>query len=378
MKITLPAVGDQVRLIFTDEKGEVTRIIDRETVAVRIAGDIIPVFAEHLEVITPPKIVHLSQEKTSNNPKTAQKTPPPPKQFSKEEQAQRLKAAGLHAAPDNLPDRGLRVVMQPFYRTDGIIDYFLLHLLNDSGKPLQFTYRLFLDTHENEVFTLKQSLGGRESCILNDLQYDDMNENPELQFDIEVLSIHDEETYLIRKFERDLKPKPKILRNPPVEIGRINGRGYGLELCPHLPHKTNSTHTPPPSEVLFDKDLQKIAEKLEIYDKTIQQENSYQPKVAINAHLRTTDLHIEKLVTAYKHLSNSDIIQIQMSHFKKQLEEAIQRHEKSMIVIHGLGKGKLKQEVFKLLMQYSEVSNFSNEYDQRFGFGATLIEFHYD
>lgn len=378
MKITLPAIGDQVRLIFTDDKGEVMRIIDRETVAVRIGNDIIPVFAEHLEVLISPKNDSEKMKTNSANDKkiSTKPTPVPPKQLSKEELAKRLKATGLHAEPDSLPDKGLRVAMQPFYRIDGIIDYFLLHLINDTGKPIQFTYRCFLDTDENEVFVLKQTIGGRETCILNALQYDDMNENPELQFDLEVLSLTEDETHIIPKFERDLKPKAKILRNPPTEIGRINGRAYALELCPQLPHKKD--HTSPKVPIVPTQDLVKVIEKLSDYDKAYSETDGYQTKVAINAQLRTVDLHIEKLVSAYKHLSNSDIINLQLSHFRKQLEEAISRREKNMVVIHGLGKGKLKQEVFKLLLQYSEVKNFNNDYDHRFGFGATLIDLGYD
>ncbi|MBK8471414.1 MAG: Smr/MutS family protein [Sphingobacteriales bacterium] len=57
------------------------------------------------------------------------------------------------------------------------------------------------------------------------------------------------------------------------------------------------------------------------------------------------------------------------------MEEAIRRREGIMVVIHGLGKSKLKQEIWKLLLEYTEVAHFDNDYDHRFGFGATLIEF---
>ena len=48
-----------------------------------------------------------------------------------------------------------------------------------------------------------------------------------------------------------------------------------------------------------------------------------------------------------------------------------------MIVIHGLGKGKLREEVMRLLREYKEVAHFKNEYHPKYGFGATEISFEY-
>ena len=48
-----------------------------------------------------------------------------------------------------------------------------------------------------------------------------------------------------------------------------------------------------------------------------------------------------------------------------------------MIVIHGLGKGKLRDEVHTILKQTPEVSRYKNEWSGRYGFGATEIRFRY-
>ena len=46
-----------------------------------------------------------------------------------------------------------------------------------------------------------------------------------------------------------------------------------------------------------------------------------------------------------------------------------------MIVIHGVGKGKLKDEVHKVLRQVPEIKSFTNEWMGGYGFGATEIHF---
>ncbi len=49
----------------------------------------------------------------------------------------------------------------------------------------------------------------------------------------------------------------------------------------------------------------------------------------------------------------------------------------NLIVIHGVGKGRLKDEIHEILKTKKEVKSFINQYDPRFGYGATEIIFQY-
>jgi dsDNA-specific endonuclease/ATPase MutS2 len=49
----------------------------------------------------------------------------------------------------------------------------------------------------------------------------------------------------------------------------------------------------------------------------------------------------------------------------------------SMIAIHGVGTGKLRDEIHELLRLRREVKFFVNQYDARYGYGATEIFFQY-
>jgi dsDNA-specific endonuclease/ATPase MutS2 len=46
-----------------------------------------------------------------------------------------------------------------------------------------------------------------------------------------------------------------------------------------------------------------------------------------------------------------------------------------MIVIHGIGSGKLKDEIHEILKYRKDVKSFVNQYDPRFGYGATEVFF---
>ena len=89
------------------------------------------------------------------------------------------------------------------------------------------------------------------------------------------------------------------------------------------------------------------------------------------------DLHIEALVENHRGLSNAEIIKIQLDALQRYLHLAIVHRQSSMIVIHGLGKGKLKEEVHTILKQTPEVGRYKNEWSGRYGFGATEIYFRY-
>src|SRR5690606_22521849 len=84
------------------------------------------------------------------------------------------------------------------------------------------------------------------------------------------------------------------------------------------------------------------------------------------------DLHIEKLVKSFKHLSNFDILNIQMDTARGQLEFAIKNRIPKMVFIHGMGEGVLKSELEFLLGRYSEIS-FQDANYRKYGLGATEV-----
>ncbi len=84
------------------------------------------------------------------------------------------------------------------------------------------------------------------------------------------------------------------------------------------------------------------------------------------------DLHIEELIDNFTGMSNFEIVQIQLNNFKNTLDKAINGHYRKLIVIHGVGNGRLKQEVRNILSTYKNVRFYDGSY-AKYGFGATEI-----
>ncbi len=88
---------------------------------------------------------------------------------------------------------------------------------------------------------------------------------------------------------------------------------------------------------------------------------------------KEVDLHIEKLRDDHQFLSSSEILSIQLAHFRKSLDAAIVHKLPSIIFIHGSGNGTLRNEVHKLISKHAQVKTFMDAYKERFGYGATEV-----
>lgn len=84
------------------------------------------------------------------------------------------------------------------------------------------------------------------------------------------------------------------------------------------------------------------------------------------------DLHIEKLVKSFKHLSSFDMLNIQVDTARSQLEFAIKNRIPKIVFIHGMGEGVLKSELEFLFGRYHEVS-FQDANYRKYGLGATEV-----
>lgn len=85
------------------------------------------------------------------------------------------------------------------------------------------------------------------------------------------------------------------------------------------------------------------------------------------------DLHIEDLVDSHVGFSNSQILNIQLSHFNRELNVAIRSKIKKLIVIHGVGEGVLKSAIRKELMEHYYQYEFHDASYRDYGYGATEI-----
>jgi len=89
--------------------------------------------------------------------------------------------------------------------------------------------------------------------------------------------------------------------------------------------------------------------------------------------IEEVDLHIQQLIDNYKGLSNGEMLQIQIGHFRSALEDALARHLNKIVFIHGIGNGTLKLQLRKILeTEYSNLK-YQDASFKEYGYGATLV-----
>jgi hypothetical protein len=108
-------------------------------------------------------------------------------------------------------------------------------------------------------------------------------------------------------------------------------------------------------------------------EKDLKKEDKTDIKVK-NQDIMEVDLHIENIVDEYMHLSNGEIINIQLDRFETAINTAINSKVKRIVFIHGVGNGKLKYELRKILeTKYPDVY-YQDASFKEYGYGATMVK----
>lgn len=92
-------------------------------------------------------------------------------------------------------------------------------------------------------------------------------------------------------------------------------------------------------------------------------------------HVPVVDLHMENLVERHNHMTNHEIVLFQLEFFNKKLEGFMRNKVKEFIVVHGIGKGKLKEEVRHILHGYINIE-YMDDHFNGYGVGATRVFIH--
>ena len=84
------------------------------------------------------------------------------------------------------------------------------------------------------------------------------------------------------------------------------------------------------------------------------------------------DLHVEKLKVTFRGKSNAEIVQMQLDAAKSFIDNSILAGKREIILVHGVGNGRLKEELHKLLNGYYGIK-YEQADSRNYGDGATLV-----
>lgn len=328
------SIGDKVVLKHTDEEGVVTGYINTEMVEVEVHGITFPV---HIDEIDHPYLKWFTEKKKQPAKKVI------PEQLPVEKE--KLRKPRL--------SRGIYLSFMPEYKMEemeDVVDVLKIYLLNETPKNIQYKYDVSVKNQTS--FSLEGKLHGFGHVYLHSIPYDSMNDQPRFNWVLDDLD------------DADMAPAGGQLRIKPQKLFQ-----HISELL--------SNNEPSFNYLLID-DFKAIREAEPVSLKKIKPVAPAAPAIILPpSPSPEIDLHIENLVENTRGMTNTDILMTQLSALETQLRIAINNRQERIIIIHGLGKGKLRDEVHRLLSEMPEIKSYTNEWMAKYGFGATEAWFQY-
>jgi hypothetical protein len=87
---------------------------------------------------------------------------------------------------------------------------------------------------------------------------------------------------------------------------------------------------------------------------------------------KEVDLHLEELLENTSGMSSGEKLNYQLNYFKRELENAISGNIRKIVFIHGIGSGKLRSEIHRILDTYQHLRYHDASF-RKYGFGATEV-----
>ena len=336
-------IGDKVTVLHSNEDGEVIDIINDKMVMVEVRGVKFPAYTDQLDF---PYFKQFTQKKTLPEKKPKTYIDQVPKE-------RKIVSTSKHPA-------GVWLMFLPKFVTDefgdDVADLLKVHLINGTETSYGFHYKV---NYAGETgFELKNELLVNQDFYVHDIPFDDLNDNPTFACEFNLLTPDKSKA---EYYETSLKLKAQQLFKKMEEI-KLKGE-------PTFSYKLFDTYPARREEEKMDISALSAA-GYKVYEASKARQHLPPARTVV-------DLHIEKITDDWKRLSNFEILTIQLREFERYYELAVAHRQSSIVFIHGIGTGKLRDELHELLRLKKEVKYFVNQYHPSYGYGATEVFLQY-
>lgn len=332
--------GDHIIVLLTQEEGRVVEIINEKMIMVEVKGVRFPAYTDQIDF---PYFKMFSEKKQITKKKI----------YIDDVQKEGIK-------PKDKTGRGVLLSFLPVFDKDifddDIVEKCKLYLINQDATPYTFTYNC--RTKGDNQFQLSNDLASSSDFYLHDILFEELSGSPRLDFEF---SLKDPDKKKAPFFGTSLKLKAKQLFKKIEEMQLKNEPGFVYSLFDVYPDKA--------AEEKMDLTLLSNA-GFKIYDADKIRQNLEPSRSVI-------DLHVERLTDQWEALNNFEILGLQLNTFNKYYDLAVAHHQPDLVIIHGVGTGKLRDEIHEILRLKKEVKSFINQYHHLYGYGATEIYFEY-
>lgn len=333
-------IGDKIVVLHSDEEGTVIDIINDKMVMIEVRGVKFPAYMDQIDF---PYFKMFTQKKLVEKKKIHVDDVKKEKPVTKKKKGD---GVWLNFIP----------VYDKDVFEDDIVEKLKVYLVNHNEEEYKFSYQLLFSGESN--FELSNTIRGLSDFYLHDINFEDLSDSPRFDFEFSLVT---ENKKKAPYYESSLKLKGKQLFKKIEDIKAKNEPSFSYELFTEYPEKQEEEKV----------DLGRLGNAgFRIFDASKAREHIAPARSVV-------DLHIEKLADNHEQLSSYEILSLQLNTFEKYYELAVLHHKPDLIIIHGVGEGKLRNEIHERLRHKKEVKSFVNQYHHLYGYGATEIFFSY-
>ena len=334
------SVGDDVVILATGQEAEVLQILHPKILEVSCRGDIFPVFTKEVKLLS--ETVAAPQEV---KPKAGKK-----------EQVVKKQELPLAQTREN----GFYLSFEPAYAIDDPekIQELEVSFVNQTPVPVMLHYQCRIN--DTVVCEQKAIISPKtRTLFLHNFAFELMNDLPRFHYSLKAVENEVNRTEEAGFYFADqLKLKPKKLFEYLAAMYQKQEKTFDIKLG-----------TPPVRPVAQEKKSNVPHETFE--NNNIQKRPKPQRAKIKSVALGEIDLHTEALGISTKGLDNFEILSRQLQALQKAIDAAVMSRQTSLVIIHGVGNGRLKEEVHLLLKGHPSVTFFQHSWRPNYGNGAT-------
>lgn len=340
----LVAVGKKVKFLHTGDEGVITKLLPGCMVQVFLpkSGMEIPAFEEDLIE---------SIDSTNKTPK------------KQSDQAKKTSTPMVHTPQTQytiLKGEGVQLAFESA-NTENVAGSYRTFLINDTSYDAVCDIRMTLKNGGKRKWDGK--INSFEFKRIFDIIHDELNEAPEFGITCQWITTEGKE----EKDCKVLKIRAKTFFNSIKMAPLLNRRVHLYPLFEQPPRDAGQApvekldsytrrHSMPSWK------MNKSGQEYTLHD--VKELAEFQGEI---------DLHIEALTKEWRKMNSGEIVKLQMQHFESFMEKSIRLGAPRVFIIHGMGEGKLRNQIATRLLQIPEVVNFKNEYHPKYGWGATEV-----
>jgi len=339
-------VGDIVLILHSNEEAKVVDIINDKMLMVETRGVSYPVYKDQVDFpyykrFTEKKIVPARKEKKYVD------------DLKKEKYADQKRV-----------EDGVWLTFLPVMDHDEfgdlVVEELKLHLVNHTKTIYNFVYKLHFFGKPD--FELKNTVQPFEDFYLHDIDFSELNDSPSFDFEF---SLAKPEKNKASHFEASVRLKPKQLFAKIEELKKKNLATFSQKLFDVYP------------DLQFEDVVESDNYKFKLEKAGFKVYDASKARQHMEPARSVVDLHIEKLTDHWEKMDNYEMLSLQLKSFEKYYHLSVAHHQPSLTVIHGVGEGRLRDEIHDILRHKKEVKSFINRHHPAYGYGATEIFFQY-